>query len=323
LKAFANFASIIVEIMIVHTGFKNLKLTHPVVTLGIFDGVHRGHKALLDYLVQCAKNVNGDSVVVTFNPHPRLLLSEKPKGFSYLTSLDEKKRLLEEAGIDNLIVIRFTKILSEMSAYDFVRKILVQKIGTEHLIVGYDHHFGKMREGNYDSVKECAKRFDFRVEQIKEVISDEEIISSTSIRDALLAGNPDIANKLLGYSYSIKGTIIRGKGIGRKIGFPTANIKPSDKYKLIPSNGVYAVMVRLDDRSFMGMLSIGYNPTVNKNPSKRSIEVNIFNFQDDIYGRGVKVFFMHRLRDEKRFESISDLTDQMKLDKQLTMKLLS
>jgi riboflavin kinase/FMN adenylyltransferase len=309
--------------MIIHTGYKNLDLVHPVVTLGIFDGVHRGHKALLDYLVQCAERSNGESVVVTFDPHPRLVLSENKKDFSFLTTIDEKKKLLEEAGIDNLIIIKFTLTLSKMDACDFVREILVKKIGTKHLIVGYDHHFGRLREGNYDSVSECAKKYDFKVEQIKEVISEEGIVSSTSIRDALLSGQPGTANELLGYTYSIKGTVVRGKGVGRDLGFPTANIKPSDKNKLIPAEGVYAVMVQLEGRLLNGMLSIGFNPTVQRHPVKKTVEVNIFNFEEDIYDREIRVFFRYRLRDEKRFDNVVNLTDQMKLDRQLAMNLLS
>ena len=309
--------------MKVHSGYENLDLAHPVVTLGIFDGVHRGHKALLDYLVQCAGRYKGESVVVTFEPHPRFVLSENRKGFSLLTTIEEKKRLLEGAGIDNLIIINFTMTLSNMDACDFVREILVKKIGTKHLIVGYDHHFGRLRMGDFKSVGECAKKYDFKVEQIKEVITEEGIVSSTSIRDALLAGQPEIAGKLLGYTYSVEGIVVRGKGVGRDLGFPTANIKPSDKYKLIPANGVYAVMVQLEDRLLRGMLSIGFNPTVQSHPCKRTIEVNILNFEEDIYGREIRVFFRHRLRDEKRFDSVASLTDQMKLDRQLAMKLLS
>ena len=309
--------------MIVHSGLEKLKLAHPVVTLGIFDGVHRGHRALLDHLVQYGERVNGDSVAVTFDPHPRLVLSKNKEGLSFLTTMEEKKKLLEETGIGHLVVLKFTHTLRNMQACDFVHKILVKKIGTKHLIVGYDHHFGKSRQGDFSSVSECAKMFDFKVEQIKEIVTDEGIISSTSIRDALLTGHPEIANRLLGYKYSLAGTIIQGKRLGRDIGFPTANIKPLDKYKLIPCSGVYAVNVQLGGQTFMGMLSIGSNPTVNITESMRSIEVNIFNFNMDIYGREIKVLFMERLRDEIRFESIGQLTEQMKLDKLLAVRLLS
>jgi riboflavin kinase/FMN adenylyltransferase len=309
--------------MRVHTGYKNLDLAHPVVTLGIFDGVHQGHKALLYYLVRCAERSHGESVVVTFEPHPRLVLSENRKGFSLLTTIEEKKKLLEEAGIDNMIIMKFTKTLSKMDACDFVKEILVERIGTKHLIVGYDHHFGRLRMGNYKSVGECAKKYGFKVEQINEVISEEGIVSSTSIRDALLAGQPEIANELLGYTYSVKGTVVHGKGVGRDLGFPTANIKPSEKFKLIPADGVYAVMVQIEDRLLSGMLSIGFNPTVQRYPGKRTIEVNIFNFEEDIYGREISVFFRYRLRDEKHFDSVDNLTDRMKLDKQIALKLLS
>jgi riboflavin kinase/FMN adenylyltransferase len=310
-------------IMLVHTQLKSLKLVHPVVTTGVFDGVHLGHKALLGHLVKSAKKLNGESVVITFNPPPRLALAENRKNIYFLTTLEEKKRLIEETGVDHLLILNFTRKLGNMSAYDFIKEILAAKIGTEHLVIGYDHHFGKSRKGDYDSVKEYADEFGFGVEKIGEIVSGGEIISSTSIRDALLSGNPDLANKMLGYCYSIGGTVISGKGIGKNIGFPTANIKPGDKNKLIPADGVYAVTVGFEENCYNGVLSIGFNPTVNRDLSKRSIEVNIIDFDGDIYNREIRIYFRFRLRAEKRFDSVGDLVGQMKLDKQLAMKLLA
>lgn len=309
--------------MIVHSGPEKLNLNNPVVTLGIFDGVHKGHRALLDYLVRCARERNGESAVVTFNTHPRLILSANKRGISFLSTPDEKERLLAETGIDHLVILNFNRALADMEACDFVEKVLVKKIGTKHLIIGYDHHFGKSREGNFDSVKECAGKFGFRVEQITGIVSEHTIISSTVIREALLSGNPRIAAKMLGYDYSLAGTIVRGKKLGRNIGFPTANIQPADKYKLVPCNGVYAVKVALEDQIYMGMLSIGLNPTVNKIPDVRSIEVNIFNFEGEIYSREIRVFFIERLRDEKRFDSLAQLADQMNIDRQMALHILS
>mgnify|MGYP001347592266 CR=1 FL=1 len=269
--------------MIVHNGLRQLSLNNPVVTLGIFDGVHKGHRALLDYLVRCAKERNGESVVVTFNTHPRIILAENKSGIYCLSTPDEKVRLLSTTGTDHLVILKFNQELAGMEACDFVEKVLVKKLGTKHLIVGHDHHFGKSRRGNFNSVRECAEKFGFMVEQITGVMYENGIISSTLIREALLEGNIRTASNMLGYEYSLTGEIVKGKGLGRDIGFPTANIKPSNKHKLIPGNGVYAVRIELDDHIFMGMLSIGVNPTVNKIPDIRSIEVNIFNFEDKKY----------------------------------------
>ena len=309
--------------MIIHQGYENLDLRNPVVTLGIFDGVHTGHRALLDYLVINAAETKGDSVVVTFYPHPRLVLSEKPEELSFLTTFDEKTKLLEEANINHLIIIEFNQSLRNIEACDFVRNILVDKIGTKNLIVGYDHHFGNKREGNYNTIRQCAGLFNFKVEQVNEVSTDAGTVSSSSIREALLRGELEKANLWLGYDYSLKGTVVEGRKLGRSIGFPTANINPDDRYKLVPGNGVYAVEIQIDEIRLPGMMSIGFNPTVNKEYSNRAIEVHIFNFEDNIYGREIRVVFRNRLRDEVKFDNISQLVEQMKLDKEHALRLLT
>ncbi len=308
--------------MIIHQGYENLNLREPLVTLGIFDGVHLGHKALIDLLVSRARAVNGESVVITFHPHPRLILEKNRKGLSFLSTMDEKKILLEKTLIDNLIIIEFTRQFSKMNACDFVEKILVGKVGTKHLIIGHDHHFGFKGEGNYDTINDCARSMNFKVEQIHEFQMEEAIISSSFIREALLKGNLDEANKCLGYTYSLKGKVVAGKKIGRIIGFPTANIKPDYKYKLIPGDGVYAVEIQLDNKLFHGMLSIGRNPTVNKTPGTRSIEVNIFDFEDDIYEKDIEVLFRYRLRNEIKFDNVEQLSRQMEHDRENAMRLL-
>ncbi|HNR42021.1 MAG TPA: bifunctional riboflavin kinase/FAD synthetase [Bacteroidales bacterium] len=309
--------------MIIHTGTEKLDISNAVVTVGIFDGVHRGHRALLDYLVSYARRVNGESVVVTFDKHPRMILSDSKSEIFYLSTLDEKKRLLADTGINHLVILEFNHSLAGMDAGSFVKRILVGKIGIKHLIVGYDHHFGKNREGSYTLIRGYAERSGFNVEQIPGIASDHSVISSTLIREALSNGNLRIASDMLGYEYSLAGKVIRGKGLGRDIGFPTANIEPDDMHKLVPGSGVYAVRVSADDRLFLGMLSIGTNPTVNKDPDIRSIEVNIFDFEGDLYSREIRVYFTERLRDEIRFDSIGQLKEQMKSDRLHALKVFS
>jgi riboflavin kinase / FMN adenylyltransferase len=307
--------------MLIHQGYENLNLIVPVATLGIFDGVHRGHKALLECLVSRARESKGESVVITFSPHPRLVLEQHNTNLSFLTTMDEKKILLENANIDHLIVIEFNLRFSKIPACDFIKDILIEKIGTRHLIIGYNHHFGSNGEGDFNMIKQCREELEFRVEQVQGYHTEEGAISSSLIREALLKGNLDEANRWLGYYYSLSGTIIEGRKIGRTIGFPTANIKPDSQHKLIPSGGVYAVEVQLDDKVYPGMLNIGSNPTVNEDKRFRSIEVHILNFDKDLYGRRISVIFRKRLRDEKKFDNLEQLTEQMAKDKQDTLRL--
>jgi riboflavin kinase / FMN adenylyltransferase len=309
--------------MIIHEGYENLNLKHPFVTVGVFDGVHLGHQALLCQLVSRAKKSGGESVVITFNPHPRLVLSGKTEGFFFLSTLDEKKKLLAESGIDHLIILNFTPELGNMEADDFIKKILVGEIGVKHLIVGYDNHFGKGKGGDIKKICEYAELFDFEVEQVGGVYAPEGIVSSTYIRDALLKGRLEKANRWLGYNYAISGKVVEGRKLGRSLGFPTANIKPADIYKLIPADGVYAVETMVGNRSLRGMISIGFNPTVNEDRGLRSIEVNIFDFDEDLYGQTIEAIFRFRLRDERKFKDSRQLSEQMKLDKQTAMRLLT
>jgi len=308
--------------MIIHDGYGDLKLKNPIVTVGVFDGVHLGHRALLDHLAYRAEKTGGESVVITFDPHPRLVLSGKSKGLFFLSTLDEKKKLLAESGIEHLIIITFTRELAGMEADDFIRNILVEKIGARHLLVGYDNHFGKGRGGDFSKIRECAEKYNLKVEKVEGVSSSEGIISSTNIRDALINGFLEDANRWLGYDYSVTGKVVPGRKLGRLFGFPTANIKPDDVFKLIPADGVYAVEALLDDKRLPGMLSIGYNPTVNKDRRNRSIEVHVFDLDKDLYGQTITAIFRFRLRDERKFDSIALLAEQMKLDKQSALRLL-
>jgi riboflavin kinase/FMN adenylyltransferase len=273
--------------------------------------------------VQKAKEEKSESAVITFSPHPRLVLEQNNKNLSFLTTIEEKKILLAKAGIDHLIVIKFTPEFSNIPACDFLKDILVGEIGTKYLVIGHDHHFGRRGEGDFNTIKQCAKDLDLTVEQVEGYHTEDGMISSSLIRGAILNGNIEKANNWLGYSYSVSGQIIEGRKLGRKIGFPTANIKPYSEHKLIPANGVYAVEVQLDKKVMPGMLSIGSNPTVNTDINFRSIEVHILNFDEDIYGRNITVIFRKRLRDEKKFGNIQELAEQMEQDKQETLRLLT
>lgn len=309
--------------MLIHKGYENLHLKNPVVTLGIFDGVHRGHRTVIDTLVSRAREVNGESVIITFYPHPRQILSESSKELSFLTSLDEKITLLESSGVDHLIVIGFDRDFSNREACEFVKEVLIGKIGTRHLIVGFNHHFGRQGEGNFETIKKCAESFNLNVEKVRALNADSGIISSSAVRSALIEGNLEEANKLLGYQYFMNGTVVRGKELGRKIGYPTANIKPDFENKLIPKNGVYAVEIKFEDGKFKGVMSIGLNPTINDKPGERTIEANIFDFDREIYGAKVCVIFRFRLRDEIKFNSLSELAEQIESDKNMAIGLMS
>lgn len=309
--------------MQIHYGYDYLDLKNPVVTMGIFDGVHRGHRTLLDTLVNRTAAAGGESVVITFDPHPRLVLEKDHRDLSFLSSIEEKTRLLEKAHIGHLVIIKFTKAFSRIESCDFIRTVLAEKIKTKHLIIGYDHHFGYRGEGNIDTINDCAGSMGFIVEQVRGLKSKEGPISSSLIREALLSGNLNDANKWLGYCYSLKGEVIAGKKLGRQLGFPTANIKPAYQYKLVPADGVYAVEIRTGSETKPGMLSIGINPTVNLVPGKKSIEVHIFNFEKEIYGEEIEIVFRYRLRNEIKFRSVEELAGQMEKDKAIAMKLLT
>lgn len=302
--------------MKIHYGYESLKFDNPVVTIGIFDGVHAGHRYLLERLCLRAKEMKGTSVAITFDPHPRLILGGIDKKPFLLTTLDEKIELIEKTGLDNLVIIGFNSSFSKIDAGRFIEKILVRKIGVKHLITGHDHHFGKHGEGSYDLIQKNAARYGFTAEKIEEIKTTEGTVSSSLVRAALLDGNLHLAKRWLGYDYFINGKIIRGLQVGRHLGFPTANIKPDDRFKLIPANGVYAVKVSIEGKTMPGILSTGTNPTVNRDETKKSIEVHIFDFEGDIYGKKIRVEFLHRLREERKFDTLLQLKEQIKLDLQ-------
>jgi len=306
--------------MIIHQGAENLKIKSPVVTLGAFDGVHTGHKFLLAKLTGRAREAGGESVVITFSPHPRMVLEKEQRKFSFLSTDEEKRKLLAATGIDHLVEIDFNEEFSRIEACDFVRNYIIGRIGAKYLLVGHDHHFGKEGTGDFETLKLCRGIMDFNMERIDPLHADKITVSSTLIRNALLEGRLDDANNLLGYNYFLTGQVIEGRKIGRLIGYPTANLQP-DPHKLIPSNGVYAAEVSFGGRHYPGMLSIGTNPTVSAGEGTRSIEVNILNFAGDLYGRELTVIFRQKLRDEIRFDSMEKLAEQMSSDREDTLKI--
>ena len=308
--------------MKVHTNFNDFRVTNPVVTIGTFDGVHLGHRKVIAQLNELAGKYNGESVIFTFYPHPRLITSPEETNLRLLTTLEEKIKLFEKFGVDHLIVYPFDEEFAQLSYTDFVEQILVGKMKTRCLVVGYDHRFGKDRQGGFEYLKNCAERFNFKVEKLDALSVDADNVSSTKIREALQSGDVKKANHYLGYRFTLHGKVIEGNQLGRKIGFPTANIEASDKNKIIPGYGVYAVKVIVNDREYNGMLNIGTRPTFNNNADNRSIEVNIFDFNDNIYNREITLVFVAKIRDEQKFAGVEELIVQLKKDKVAALKSL-
>ena len=315
-------------------------VSEAVVTIGTFDGVHIGHQKIISRLKEIAAGVHGQVVLLTFFPHPRMVLFPDDHGLQLLNTMDEKKVLLEQFGIDHLIVHPFSKQFSRLSSTEFVRDVLVNKIGVKKLVIGYDHHFGRNREGSFNELADLAPLYNFEVEQIPEQDVHDVAVSSTKIRNALLEGNVKTATEFLGYPYSLTGKVVEGNKLGRQLGFPTANIKV-ENYKLIPANGVYAVHVEVGGwkmeignydhqklqtpnpklQTLNGALNIGTRPTFDN--GARSIEVFILDFDKDIYGETITITFAERLRDELKFPDKESLIEQMKADVQKARQILS
>ncbi|WP_178987055.1 bifunctional riboflavin kinase/FAD synthetase [Winogradskyella schleiferi] len=282
-----------------------------VTTIGTFDGVHIGHQKILKQVVQLAESNGYLPVVLTLFPHPRMVL-QKDDSIKLLNTIEERVELLKTFGIREVIVKTFTKEFANLSAKDYVKQILVDELNTKQIVIGYDHHFGKNRSANITDLKAYAKLYDFKVEEISAQDIADVTVSSTKIRSALDHGEVDKANSYLGYNFFITGTVVKGKGLGRTIDFPTANINITAPYKLIPSDGVYVVKSKIEDKTIFGMMNIGTNPTVDG--KTRSIEVHFFKFDKDIYNSELKIEFLKRLRSEEKFESIDALKMQLKKD---------
>ncbi len=298
-----------------------ITLDNAIVTTGTFDGVHVGHHHIIQTMKALAQQSNGETVLFTFFPHPRMVLHKDDNDLKLLSTLSEKLVLLDKAGIDHVIVQAFTPEFSRISSLDFVRNLLVEKIGTKKLVIGHDHRFGRNREGSFEHLKEYGPVYGFDVAEIPEQLINEVIISSTKIRKALHEGNVNLANNFLGYNYNLTGKVIEGKKIGNTIGFPTANIKVNENYKLIPAHGVYAVNIKYNKTNYKGVCNIGVKPTINEE-QKESIEVYIFDFDQSIYGEELQIQFVHHLREEKKFESIDVLKNQIKIDVEQAKQLL-
>jgi riboflavin kinase/FMN adenylyltransferase len=294
---------------------------YAVVTVGTFDGLHVGHQQIINRMKEIAARKNGDTILVTFDPHPRQVLNNNPEPLKFISTHERKQKLLEKFGIDNKIIIPFTREFAATPSEVFIKEYLVDKLNVKKLIVGYDHHFGKNREGNYSQLKKLGEQYGFEVEEVPAQYVDEIAVSSTKIRKALCNGDVSQANSMLGYNYSISGKVVVGNKIGRKIGFPTANIKISDEYKLICAGGVYACLVNFDGKVYKGMGNIGTRPTVGINGLVT--EVHIFNFDKDIYNQEITISFIDRIRDEKKFEDLDALKKQLVKDKEVVLNLLS
>jgi riboflavin kinase/FMN adenylyltransferase len=296
-------------------------LNKAVVTIGAFDGVHIGHKKILNRLTELSSLVNGESVLITFWPHPRFVLKKDAEPIGLLNTLEEKIHLLDTYHIDHLLILNFNEEFAKLTADDFIEKILIKAIGTRFLVLGYDHRFGNNREGSIDYLNLHKDRFGIESIEIPKQEIESLTISSTLIRKALLNGDSTVANKNLGYPYLLRGFVIEGNKLGRTIGFPTANIFIEDQDKLIPKNGVYAVYVYIEGERYKGMLNIGVRPTIN-NDKRRTIEVHIFDFNEDIYGKTVRLELLTFMREEAKFEGLDALILQLKKDEVTSRALL-
>ena len=289
------------------------EILNPVVTIGTFDGVHLGHQKILQTLLDEAQGIDGESVLLTFYPHPRMILYPESHGMKLLQTQAEKMEKLSEYGLQNLIIYPFSFDFSRLTALEFVRDILVNKLHVRKIVIGYDHQFGKNREGNIQYLKDIAETYEFEVIEIPAQDIDEVNISSTKIREALLKGDVKRAAVFLGQCYQLSGKVIRGRALGRTIGYPTANIEVNSDLKLVPGIGVYAVEVYVEGKTLRGMLNIGRRPTV-VSTDNVNLEVHILDFQEDIYDKMITLRFMERVRDEQKFESVEALKEQLQKD---------
>lgn len=311
--------NLFVTLEITHSIFDFTPTQKTIVTIGTFDGVHIGHQKIIEKLVHEAKSSEKKSVLLTFFPHPRMVL-QKDVSIKLINTIDERAQHLEKLGLDYLIIHPFSKEFSRLTALDFVRDVLVNRLNISKLIIGYDHHFGKNREGNIEQLTEYSHLYDFTVEEIPAQDIDEVSVSSTKIRKALANGQLKTANNYLGYNFSLTGKVVNGKQLGGKIGFPTANIDVSEEYKLIPKTGVYVVKSTIENATVYGMMNIGNRPTVDG--EYQTIEVHFFDFNQNLYDKELTIELLYFLRDEQKFDSVPDLISQLKKDKETSLNYL-
>ncbi len=306
--------------MKVYTNFDELgEIKNPVLTIGTFDGVHIGHQKIIEKIKAEAKKIHGETVLFTFFPHPRLVLNPNDNSLRMIQTLEEKKKVLEDLGLDHLIIFPFTKEFSQVNAQDFIKNYLVDKLKLKVIVVGYDHRFGKGREGNIELLKQYSEEFNYKVIEIPAQEIDEVNVSSTRIRKAILTGDIETANTYLSDSFKLSGKVLKGQQLGRTIGCPTANLEVVDALKVIPAIGVYVVKVFLEDgQSFRGMMSIGQNPTVTDSTSIK-LEVNLFDFEGDLYGQQITVQFLKYMRSEIKFDSVEQLKQQLDEDRKASL----
>ncbi|WP_233897537.1 bifunctional riboflavin kinase/FAD synthetase [Tenacibaculum piscium] len=304
---------------IIHSIFDFKPTQKTIVTIGTFDGVHIGHQKIIRELVAEAKDFDKKSVLLTFFPHPRMVL-QKDATIKLINTIDERAEHLEKLGLDYLIIHPFSKEFSTLTALDFVQNILVKQFNTSKLIIGYDHHFGKNREGNITQLTEYSHLYDFTVEEIPAQDIDQVSVSSTKIRKNLADGHLKTANNYLGYPFSLSGKVVQGKQLGRKIGFPTANIEIPESYKLIPKKGVYVVSAIIQNNTVFGMMNIGNRPTVHG--KNQTIEIHFFDFKTDLYHQNITVELLYFLREEQKFDSLNDLVIQLEKDKNTSLEYL-
>ncbi|HET7361034.1 MAG TPA: bifunctional riboflavin kinase/FAD synthetase [Salinimicrobium sp.] len=303
-----------------HKGANDFHISRgTAVTIGTFDGVHIGHQKIIERLVKSAKANNLESVILTFFPHPRMVL-QKESGIKLINTIRERKEILEKTGIDHLIVHPFTKEFSRLTAQEFVRDILVNKLKVKKVIIGYDHRFGRNRGADINDLREFGEVYGFEVEEIPEQDIEEVAVSSTKIRKALLNGQVEKANRYLSYPFSLSGTVVKGKGLGKGFNYPTANLEIEENYKLIPKNGVYVVRCEIEGEIYFGMMSIGTNPTVGG--TEQSIETHFFDLDKNLYGKNLSIALLTRIRDEKKFGSVEELKRAMKQDEEFSLRFI-
>lgn len=302
--------------MRIHTDIENLPhFKKAVITIGTFDGVHMGHRQIIEKLKTEAQKNDGETVIITFHPHPRKVVSSAILGIRLLNTPGEKAELIEQLGIDHLVIVPFSDVFANMSAEEYIKDFLMEKFHPHTIIIGYDHRFGRGRLGDYKLLEKKAKEYNYQLREIPKHVLDDIAISSTNIREAVLHCDCKTASSLLGYNYFFSGEVVHGNKLGRKLGYPTANIHVSDEEKIIPGNGIYAVYAQPEGytEKLKGMMSIGFRPTVDG--KKRVIEVNIFDFDKEIYGQHLKVYLKKYLREEKKFDTLDELVKQMDQDK--------